>query len=414
MCLTVCLMLLTTGLGRAGEAAGFTADALYAGDLKGGLTRLEPLAATDQEAKFGAGLLRFVSAIEGFAQGLYRHGFTAPDGGPMMGRPLALPVPANPSPEPLTYEKFRAILQQLVDGLDAARPALLEAGASGDYVVPVEPLKIRIDIDGDGQATEAESIGTILSFLQGMPTVAAPAGEPLPAPPTPQLTIGLDRADAFWLAGYTEVLAAQADFLLAHDFRRLLESTFHRVFPRAGLPMQGYTTSTGTLMLDPQSDNAIADALALIHELSWDVTEPERLLRVQTRLKDVLALSRRNWEAILAETDDNRELLPSPRQTGPNPDAKITEAQVDAWLATLDKAGEVLDGKLLIPHWRYRQGFDLDAWFHTARRTDMVMLITGFDALPYLKDGPIASADSFRQLTAAFGDAWLGYSFWFN
>jgi hypothetical protein len=167
-------------------------------------------------------------------------------------------------------------------------------------------------------------------------------------------------------------------------------------------------------MLDPQSDNAIADALALIHELSWEVVEPERLQRVQVRLHEVTALSRRNWQAILAETDDNHELLPGPRQTGPNPEAKISDAQVQAWLATLDTADQILDGKLLIPHWRFQQGFDLNAYFQGARRTDMVMLITGYDALPYLKEGPIAGPESFRELTAAFGDAWLGYAFWFN
>lgn len=414
LCLIVCLGLAVTGASRAGEAADLTTAALYSGDLQGGLGRLEPLAATDPEAKFGTGLIRLVGAVEGFSQALYRHGFTPPDGGPMMGRPLVLPVPENPNPEPLTYEKLRAILQQLVDGLDAARPILLEAGQAGDYVVQLEPLKIRIDVDGDGQATEAESLGTILSFMSGMSTVAAPAGEPLPEPAAPQLTLGLDRADAFWLAGYADLLAAQADFLLAHDFHGLVDAAFHRIFPRADLPMQDYVTATGSLMLDPQSDNAIADALALIHELSWEVVEPDRLKRVQARLKEVTALSRQNWAAILAETDDNHELLPNPKQTGPNPDAKITDEQVKAWLASLDTVDQILDGKLLIPHWRFAKGFDLDAYFSTAKRTDFVMLITGFDALPYLKDGPIASADSFSMLTGAFGDAWPGYTFWFN
>jgi len=224
----------------------------------------------------------------------------------------------------------------------------------------------------------------------------------------------MDRADAIWLAGYTEVLAAQADFLLAHGFRRMMEATFHRVFPKAGLPMQDFMHSTAQLMLDPESDNAIADALALIHELSWDVTEPDRLKRVVARLRHVIALSRENWKAILAETDDNHELVPNPKQSGPTPDAKVSDEQVTAWLASLDTVDQVLDGKLLLPHWRFQKGFDLKAYFETVRRTDFVMLLTGYDALPFIKDGPVASADSFRQLNDAFGDAWLGYAFWFN
>lgn len=402
--LIACLVLAATA-SRAGEAGEITTAALYSGELEEGIAKLEPLAAADHEARFGVGFLRFAATIEAFAQGLYRHGFTAPDGGPMVGRPLAMPVPTNPNPKPLSYEQFRALLQQLVDGLDAARPLLLEAGASGEYVVPVELLQIHVDIDGDGLVAESESIGAIFAMMFGSAST-----DPAPGP----VTIGFDRADAIWLAGYSEVLAAQADFLLAHDFRRTVDSTFHRIFPRAGLPMQNYIASTGTLMLDPQSDNAIADALALVHELSWDVTEPERLNRVLTRLRQVTELSRQNWTAILAETDDDQELVPNPGQTGSSSGAKVTEDQVSAWRSTLDTVDRILDGELLLPHWRFQKGFDLKAYFETAKRTDFVMILTGYDALPFIKDGPVASADSFSELNAAFGDSWLGYAFWFN
>ena len=42
------------------------------------------------------------------------------------------------------------------------------------------------------------------------------------------------------------------------------------------------------------------------------------------------------------------------------------------------------------------------------------MLLTGSDAVPFLKDGPVASATDFRAVQAAFGNDWLGYAFWFN
>lgn len=402
----------------ADEAGDLARKHLYEGTIGQGLTELKPFyERQDLEGRFGVGLLSFIQGVEHFAQGLYRHGFASPDAGPIMGAPLAMPVPVNPSPEPLDYDKFRAILQLLVDDMDAARDALLTAGETGDYVVPVEVLKVRIDLDGDGKGSETESIGNVLNAMFGAATVPGPTdpGAPAATPPVPpDSTIGFDRADAIWLAGYSQVLAAQADFLLAHDFRALFDTTFHRLFPRAGLPMQEYTRATGTLMLDPESDNAIADALAAIHHLNWPVTDADRLKRVLARFKAITGLSRRNWEAILAETDDNRELLPSPKQTGITPDAKITDAQVKAWMATLDTADLILDGKLLLPHWRFQKGFDLKAYFETAKKTDLVMLITGYDALPFLKDGPIASAESFAEANAVFGDALIGYAFWFN
>jgi hypothetical protein len=42
------------------------------------------------------------------------------------------------------------------------------------------------------------------------------------------------------------------------------------------------------------------------------------------------------------------------------------------------------------------------------------MILTGLGAVPFLKDGPIASAEDFRAIQDAFGSDWLGYAFWFN
>lgn len=399
-------MALLAGSAVAGEGGDLARDHLYAGTLEAGVAALKPFdAGGDNEGRFGIGLIKFVAAIEHFTQGLYRHGFASPDVGPM-GPAVAMPVPVNPNPEPLTYEKLRALLDGLVTDMDAAKVVLLSAGEAGDYVVPIDVMKIRVDVDGDGTAGENESVGGVLVGMFG--------AEMSGGGPPPDATIGFDRADAIWLAGYGQVVASQADFLLAHDFHELVNSSFHRLFPRAGLPMQNYTRSTSTLILDPESDNAIADAIAMIHTLSFPVTDPQRLKGVLARLHEIINLSRRNWDAILAETDDNRELVPSPKQTPLMQEAPVTDETVAAWRATLATTERILDGELLIPHWRFSRGFDLKAYFENAMRTDLVMLITGHDALPFLKDGPIANADSFAEANAVFGDALWGYAFWFN
>jgi hypothetical protein len=415
----------------AGPGTEIVRQALYAGDIDSGSAALRPLAdAGEQEAKFGLGMLTFVSAVEGLAQALYRHGLAAPDSGPM-GPVLVMPVPKNPNPEPLDYDKLRAILASFVDTLDAAAVVLQEAGKSGDYVVQIDPTRIRIDINDDGVAEEGETIANILGSALGEPTLST---VPLDAPDTgglrndkslgtkdalprdaapPEHPIAFDRADAIWLAGYSNVIAAQADFLLAHDFSSTVAVAFHRLFPQAGFPMQEYSTG-GQLMLDPQTDNAIADLIATIHTINWPVVEPDRLKRVLTRFQTVTKLSRENWAAIMAETDsDPNELVPNPRQTTWVPEM-VTDEKVAAWLATLDTADKILAGELLVPHWRFKQGFDLKAYFETATRTDLVMLLTGYGALPFLKDGPVATAESFAEANRVFGDDFLGYAFWFN
>jgi len=292
--------------------------------------------------------------------------------------------------------------------MDRGRAALEQAGESGDYVVTLDPLLFRMDMNADGTAEESESLGMLL----------APMLEPLAAPKAKSkgadTTIGFDRADAFWLAGYSQILAAQADFLLAHDFEGLFDAYFHRIFPASGLPMAEAPSGTGSLVMDSASDMAIADMIAAIHMADFPVIEPDRLKGVLARLQAVTDFSRRNWEAILAETDDERELVPSPDQTSIIPGLDVTEERVDAWMATLDTADAILAGELLVPHWRFSQGFDIKAYFETATETDLVMIMTGYGALPFLKDGPVADAESFAEANRAFGNQLIGYAFWFN
>jgi hypothetical protein len=44
----------------------------------------------------------------------------------------------------------------------------------------------------------------------------------------------------------------------------------------------------------------------------------------------------------------------------------------------------------------------------------MVMIMTGYGALPFVKEGPVASAETFAQANGVFGGNLMGYAFWFN
>lgn len=411
----------------AQSSADTLKDSLYNGTLAAGIESLTPAAeAGDQEAKFGLGMLRFFTGVERVLNAMYRHGLAAPETGPM-GPILLTPLPPNASPEPLDYEGFRAILAAFVDDLDAAKADFIAAGESGDYVVKLDPLRFKVDIDGDGTAGDNESVGAIIGAATGtgpanMSTMPAPNGTTKTKPKPnkdgsiPEIAVGFDRADAIWLAGYSNVIAGQGDFLLAHDFSEFLNAIGHRFFPTAGFPLQG-TGATGTIAVDPQTDTAIADLIAAIHTISWPVVEPDRLKRVLARAHEVVDLSRRNWEAIIAETDDDMELLPSPTQTPQlqGAEGRITSEMVDAWLGTLIEVEKILNGELLLPHWRFANGgFDLKAYFETATRTDLVMILTGYGALPFIKDGPVADAATFAQADRVFGGNLMGYAFWFN
>lgn len=419
------LAAMLVGAAQAGEVGDATVAHLYAGTAAEGLAAAtEACYLVDQEACFAEGLIKLVRAYEGLAQDFYRYGATTP-GTPAAALLLGIgdlgenAAPANPNPEPLTYTALRTVFVDFLADIDQARMSFERAGAAGDYVIKIDPLRVRIDFDGDGEASEGESLGALMGSMGEFADIPAPDSPPpggkskTKTPEPMDTTIGFDRADAIWFAGYMQAVAAPVDLLLAHDFSEFFDAYLHRVFPKSDLPMQDYSAGS-TLFMDPDSDAFIADIVAAIHTADFPVTDSERLAGVLARLKSIIALSRQNWELILLETDDDRELVPGPHQTSLSPEMPVTSETVDAWMATLSTVDQILDGELLVPHWRFKQGFDLKAYFETATETDLVMLLTGHDALPYIKPGPIADAESFAEANRVFGTEWLSYAFWFN
>ena len=72
-------------------------------------------------------------------------------------------------------------------------------------------------------------------------------------------------------------------------------------------------------------------------------------------LEEVTKLSRQSWKAILAETDDDHEWLPGPKQNGPFGGARLTEEMIGGWFAFLDEVDLILAGKKLLPFWHLLQ-----------------------------------------------------------
>jgi hypothetical protein len=310
----VCLCL-AYGHSHAGEASAQLArDHLYAGTLVAGASALAAKVnadSGDREARFGLGLVSFARAVERFGQSLYRYGLTPPK---TLSVPLLrFPVPANPTPEPISYQAFRDILKGFDDDLAAAEAALQKIGDQ-DVSVVVDLARVRFDLRGDGKAAEDENLAYIIGNLMQRPGARTPAAA--------SLEVKFDAGDAAWLAGYSHALMALCDFLLAHDFHATYDAAFHRFFPRTETPLANALAqplpagSMGHLLPDSQ---ILADVIGFIHTVNWPVTEPARMQAARQHLKSVLAASRRSWALILAETDDDREWLPNPRRTtGPN------------------------------------------------------------------------------------------------
>jgi hypothetical protein len=393
----------------AGDAALQTRHALESGQLETAEKDMAARLAADQsdnETRFGLGMIRFAEAIENFGRRQYRYGLRAPTIATLPV--LRLPVPLNPAPEELTYEKQRENLQELLNDLAKVESTLAPMTASDTKIV-INLNAVQFDFRGDGKVDSSETLGSILA------TIRSHGARPAPNESGP-FEVKFDTGDAFWLRGYCNLLSASLEFVLAYDWRSTFERTAGLFYPRIVPPPFGANPH-----LVGRRDGFLGDTgqiayfIVLIHEIRWPLKEPTRLQAAHAHLKQVVAMSRASWKSILAETGDDREWIPGPQQrNGVVTSMPVDQAQVDAWLRVLDDFDAALDGRKLVPHWRFSEGFNLKRVFLEPHDFDLVLWIAGYSAVPYLEDGPTLSMSEWNQWNQAFNGNFLGYAFWFN
>lgn len=410
------LLAVTPAIAFAQNAEQDTQNWFYAStqsDRAAPLAALKSSAASDNTARFGLGSVQFFSAIEGFAQDMVKYGLASHERDLRQFMPL--PLAPNPAPAKLTYADLRQALVDFETELELARATL--SGVDAD-----QPVNITISFDQSRfNATGQETIPDELRFMDVIAAAQSPAGRPASGTENqPELTFTFDNADAIWLEGYTNVILSQVDFLLAHDFNRAFDASFHLFFPKSDLPLQdalipnGYNSGSG--MFGPEG--MIADAISLIHLLDWPVVEPERRADFARHMSEVARLSAANWEAIKQEIDNNKEWLPGPQQPGVHPltGIEVSDQMVDGWLKSMQLLDDIMKGERLVPHWRFEdRGLNLKRYFNSTQNFDPVLLMTGPGALPYLEQGDIVTQAEWREIQNLVGRRNFGMvAAWFN
>lgn len=360
----------------------------------------------DAEARFGLGTVQFLRAVERMVQSFHRFGLRPdPAGGNI---PFArLPLPENKSPKPIRYADLRAIFEALVDDLRKAEATLAKVD---DPVVkiPIHFGQIRLDFDGDGKASEEETLWTLYARLNSQARVTPEAAK--------EFVIAFDRGDVAWLRGYCHLLMAFGEFYLAHDGKELFDRTAHLFFARPDTLFASF--GEGKAGGEGRPDiGQIADLIAVIHLLRLPVSEPKRMSAALDNLRAMLALSRESWKFYMAEDDDDHEWIPNPKQTGVIPGVKVTEEMVKGWTITfLDEADDLLAGRKLVPFWRRSdgRGVNLRRVFTEPREFDLVLWAQGTAATPYLEQGELTTPEVWRRLQRIFRGEFLGFAIWFN
>jgi hypothetical protein len=140
-------------------------------------------------------------------------------------------------------------------------------------------------------------------------------------------------------------------------------------------------------------------------------TRPDkaRAAALRDHLRAMIAANRRFWTLVADETDNDREWLPNDRQAMAL-GLPVPPGTGERWLAVLADAEAVIEGRLLIPYWRFgaEAGIDLAAILADPPALDPLGMIQGRTFLPYARKGPLIDANNWRQFERLVqGDAGL-------
>lgn len=363
----------------------------------------------DDVARLELGITQFLRTWEVVSSELYQHGLRT-DRIQMMPFGLRHRLPLHPDPKVLTASGLREIIQNMVNDLNTAEATLAKI-TSEDLKMELPIEEIKLDLLGDGKPIPVKEMLMGLRNQRAQPN-------PMPVPPLP-FVVAIDRGDVHWLRGYCHLLAGCGEVMLAHDGEEFFHRVGHLMFQRPDTPYDFIREEApdATFRFDTRQ---ISDLIAAIHLLQFPIHEPARMEAALEHFEAMLAQSKTMWKYYLAETDDDREWIPNPNQTGVL-GVPVTQEMVDTWLETVTATQEVLKGEKLVPFWRGKPrgdyGLNLRKVFTEPRELDIILWVQGTAAAPYLEDGKVtqlASPEHLRQINNEFGMNFFGFALWFN
>jgi hypothetical protein len=150
--------------------------------------------------------------------------------------------------------------------------------------------------------------------------------------------------------------------------------------------------------------------------LNLPVLEPERLKAAHGHLLAMVQQSRANFAAARAETDDDREWIPSPVQKNVAfRQGRMTPEMAAGWHEALEEWEKILKGEKLVPFWRGgEKGVNVRRVFYEPTTFDLVLWVQGSAAAPYLEEGEVTSTEFWRDIQRGFQGQFFWFAVWVN
>ena len=340
--------------------------------------RLAALSDPQPEDLFALAGIRFLSGVEGALQLRWQTGMRADWSELPL---LRLPIPENPTARPFAANDIVDLFHRADSRMADARAALTTLGDQ-DFALEIRLSDLWFDINANGTREPGEQMAAIAGLtLAGMGRFTD-----MPADPV----VRFDTADAAWLSAYTQFLSAFATTVLAFDPAPVVDRV-----TASGQAMQALWGDTPPpnamdMMFGRQVDRAAMILLALA-----EPPDPALSMKAHGHLLAMIQDNRRFWRLVEAEADNNQEWVPNDAQTSAL-GLPMPPGTGKRWQAVLADAEAILEGRLLIPHWRMgaEAGLNLKKIFENPPAVDIITFAQGEGLLPYAEKGPRATAQS--------------------
>jgi hypothetical protein len=330
----------------------------------------------DDRTRLALAITRIVAATQRLAQTFNEYGIRND------------PAPIK-NPNRLKAHSARRALEVFYVEIDGIERILAEI--KDDQVKLTLALRhVKIDRNGDGIPEDDSG--------RWFPTLRT--SNPKLVEKNPDLRITFDRADVAWLRGYIRLTQGWLDLLLSLDGRELFGILAHFLFENPDAPK------------DLQPNDKLFDTIKRV-----PVWEPARWERARRHLLDVCARSRETWKYVTAETDDDFELLPNPKQTGAF-QVPIKQEMIETWLELVGDVECVLEGTKLLPPLgtqAVEPNMGLNLRKMTAQPPEKVNFLdaTPLNA-PYIERGELIDIARWNRASMVFGENFPMFMIWFN
>ena len=280
----------------------------------------------------------------------------------------------------------------------------LDKAVGKDFAINVNIGELWFDINKNGKRDAGEDLVRQLSEIPQFRNTESS-----------NKTVRFDTADADWLAAYVHVLSGSAEMILSTDPTPAIKTITEG---RALLQEKGAIKSTP--FVNDGGDPTLETFAVFITALRG-TPDKVRTNAALSHFKAMIAHNKSFWRLVMAETDDENEWLPNPKQTaafGPNVSLEMAEG----WQDVLGDISDILEGKTLLPYWRVtsREGSDRDIGINVEKLMqdpsdfDIILMIQGTAIAPYLEEGEIAEMRSWRRFSRMTSGNSSIMALWFN